>query len=271
MAGPRIHPTAIIDPRAEIPSDAQIGPYVVIEGAVRLGPRTVIRPHAHLIGPLVMGEGNDIGTGAVIGDRPQHTSYNGEETQAEIGNFNTFREQVTVHRPMPGGRTVIGNHNLFMVNSHVAHDCTVGHHVIMVNSSVLAGHVVVEDRVFISAYAGIHQHCRVGELALLSGMTASTMDVPPYWLMQRFNVVCGVNIVGMKRAGVPQLEIMAVRKAFKMIYLQKRGIREATDLIEAELGHHPSIQKLVKFIRESKRGIPGANRYDGNMVTVEAA
>ena len=271
MAVPRIHSSAVIDSRAEIPSDAVVGPFAVIEGAVCVGPGTIIRPHVHLIGPLVAGEGNDIGTGTVIGDRPQHLAYDGTETRTEIGNFNTFREHVTVHRPMPGGRTVIGDRNTFMVNSHVAHDCTVGNHVVMVNASVIAGHVTLGDRSLISGYAGIHQHCRVGELALLSGQSAATMDIPPYWIMQRFNIVCGVNIVGMKRAGIPQLEIMAVRKAFKMIYLQKRGIREATDLMEAELGHYSSIQKLVAFIRTTKRGIPGASRYDANVVSEEAA
>lgn len=267
----RIHTTAIIDPKAEIPSDAQIGPYVVIDGAVKVGPGTVIRPHAHLIGPMVMGEGNDIGTGAVLGDRPQHTAYDGTETLTEIGNFNTFREHATVHRPMPGGRTLIGDHNLFMFASHVGHDCIIGNHCIFVNSVQLAGHVVVQDRVFMSAYAGVHQHCRVGENAMLSGHTAATMDVPPFWTMQRFNIVCGVNVVGMKRAGIPQIEIMAVRKAFKMIYMQNLGIREATDLIEKELGHHPAIQRLVTFIRTTKRGIPGAVRYDGNLSRAEAA
>lgn len=267
----RIHPSAIIDPRATVPDDAQIGPFAIIEGAVTLGPGTVVRPRAHLIGPLVMGEGNDIGEGCVIGERPQHLAYDGTETLTEVGSFNVFREYVTVHRPMPGGRTVIGDRNLFMVSSHVAHDCQIGNNVIMVNASVLAGHVTVADRAFISAYAGVHQHCQVGELALLSGHTAATQDVPPYWIMQRFNVVCGVNIVGMKRAGIPQLEIMAVRKAFKMIYMQNRGIREATDLMESELGHYASIQKIVTFIRNCKRGIPGANRFNGNVSMSEAA
>jgi UDP-N-acetylglucosamine acyltransferase len=218
-----------------------------------------------------LGEGNDIGMGVVLGERPQHLAYDGTETLTEIGNFNTFREYATVHRPMPGGRTVIGDRNLFMTGAHVAHDCVVGNDVIMVNNSAAAGHVVVNDRAFVSAHAMVHQHCRVGSLAMLSGASASTMDVPPFWIMQRFNVVCGVNVVGMKRAGIPPLEIMAVRKAFKMIYVEKRGLREATDLIEAELGHHAAIRTLVEFLRVPGRGIPGAARYDRNLGMAEAA
>lgn len=271
MSAPAIHPTAIIDPRAELAADVRVGPYAVIEGAVIIGAGTIVRPHAHLIGPLVMGEGNDVGSSAVLGDRPQHLGYDGTETTTTIGNHNTFREHVTVHRPMPGGRTLIGDHNYFMASSHVAHDCTVGNHCIMANSAVLAGHVTIHDRIFLSAFVGIHQHCQVGELAMLSGMAAATKDVPPYWLQQRFNIVCGVNVVGMKRAGIPQPEIMAVRKAFKMIYIQQMGIREATDAMEADLGHYPAIQKVVAFIRNSKRGICGPGRYDANRDLADAA
>ena len=271
MSAPAKHPTAIIDPRAELAADVRVGPYAVIEGEVQIGAGTIVRPHAHLIGPLVIGEGNDFGSGCVIGDRPQHLGYDGTETQTVIGNHNTFREHVTIHRPMPGGRTVVGDHNFLMASSHIAHDCIVGNHNIFANAAVLAGHVTVQDRVFLSAYVGIHQHCRVGELAMLSGHAASTLDVPPFWVMQRFNVVCGVNVVGMKRAGIPQPEIMAVRKAFKLIYIQHMGIREATEAMEQDLGHYPSIQKLVTFIRATKRGIGGPGRYDGNRDLADAA
>jgi UDP-N-acetylglucosamine acyltransferase len=271
MPGPVIHPTAIVDPRAELAEGVIVGPFAILDGAVRVGPRTVIRARANLVGPLILGEGNDVGMGVVLGERPQHLGYDGTETLTEIGHFNTFREYATVHRPMPGGRTRIGDRNLFMTGAHVAHDCVIGNDVIMVNHSAAAGHVVVGDRAFVSAHAMVHQFCRVGSLAMLSGASASTMDVPPFWIMQRFNVVCGVNVVGMKRAGIPPLEIMAVRKAFKMIYVEKMGIRDATDRIEAELGHHAAVRTLIEFLRVPGRGVPGVGRYDRNLSTAEAA
>jgi UDP-N-acetylglucosamine acyltransferase len=140
----------------------------------------------------------------------------------------------------------------------VSNDC------IMANGALLGGHAVLEDRVFFSGNSAVHQHCRVGTLAMISGISAVTKDTPPFWIMQNFNLVCGVNIVGMRRAGINTLEISAVRKAFSMIYLKKMIISDALTEMETELGQYPSIQKLVAFIRNSKRGICGAACYVGN-------
>lgn len=266
-----IHPTAVIDPRAEIGPDCRIGPYAILEGPVRLGAGNVIRPHTHLIGPLEIGDGNDFGTGCVIGDRPQHLAYDNTETRTVIGHRNVFREHVTVHRPMPGGLTSVGDQNFFMVGSHVGHDARVGNHCILANHSLLAGHVEMHDRAFMSGNSAIHQHCRIGTLALISGTSGSSMDVPPYWIIQRFNIVCGVNLVGMRRAGIPNEQVQAVRKAFKMIYLQQMMLSVAVNRIEEELGQHETIRNLVDFIRTSKRGVCGANRYDGNLTLGHAA
>ena len=205
---------------------------------------------------------------------PQHLSYNGEPTNVEIGDGNVFREYTTVHRAMPRGIgpgtgvTRIGHRNLFMACSHVAHDCRVGNECIFANSAVLGGHVEIGDRALISGNSAVHQFCRVGRLALLSGASATSKDIPPFWIMQDINQVCGVNTVGMRRAGIATAEIQAVRKAFTTIYQERLTVTDALVKIEAELGHFDVIRELLEFIRSSKRGICGAHRYH---VTTEAA
>jgi UDP-N-acetylglucosamine acyltransferase len=263
----QIHPTAIISGDARLGENVQVGPFAVLEGPVVIGERTIVRAHAHLIGPLTTGVGNDIGTGAVLGGAPQHLNYKGEPTNLEIGDGNSFREYVTVHRGMPLGTgpgtgvTRVGHRNLFMAGSHVAHDCRVGNDCILANSALLGGHVEVGDRALISGNSAVHQFCRVGRLSLLSGASASSKDIPPFWIMQDINTVCGVNTIGMRRAGIPTLEIQAVRRAFSIIYRERLTISAALMRMEAELGQFPCVRELVEFIRASKRGICGAHRF----------
>lgn len=260
------HPTAIISADATVPDDTQIGPYAVIEGPVTLGPGCVIRPHAQLIGPLTMGANNDVGHGAVLGGSPQHLAYKGEQTNLEIGDGNIFREHFTAHRGMPTGvghgTTRIGHRNLFMVGTHIGHDCIVGNDCIMANGSMIAGHVTLGDRVIISGNSAIHQFCRVGRLGMLSGLSGTGKDIPPFWVLQGHNTVRGINLVGMRRAGIPSSEILAIRKAFRILYLTRPAIPISVALarIEAELGQHATIREILSFIRESKRGILGAHR-----------
>ncbi|HEY8503678.1 MAG TPA: acyl-ACP--UDP-N-acetylglucosamine O-acyltransferase [Gemmataceae bacterium] len=258
-----IHPTALIDPEAELAPDVRVGPYVVIEGPVRLGPGCVVRPFAHLIGPLTAGRDNDFGTGVVIGDRPQHLLYNGEPTRTEIGDGNTFREHVTVHRGTAStGATVIGSHNFFMAYSHVAHDCRVGNHCILANGALLGGHCVVEDRALLSGHCAVHQFVRIGRLSMLSGISATSRDVPPFILQMGLNRVEGVNLVGMRRAGFPPAEIQAVRQAFAILYRQHKTVAGAVLEIEAKYGHSPAVREMIAFIRASKRGICGASHAE---------
>lgn len=271
MPGPapsRIHPTALISDTAQLADDVRVGPFAVIEGPVTIGPGCVIHPHVHLMGPLVLGANNDIGTGSVLGGAPQHLGYKGEQTAVEIGDNNIFREHVTVHRAMPvgvgpgTGVTRIGSRNLFMAGAHVAHDCVVGNDIVMANAALLGGHVTVGDRALISGNSAVHQFCRVGRLALLSGASGSSKDIPPFWVMQDVNYVRGLNLVGMKRAGIPSPEVIAVRKAFRIIYLTRPALPLSAALlrIEAELGQFAAVRELVEFIRTSKRGICGAHR-----------
>lgn len=252
----RIHPTAVIDPQAEIDEEVQVGPFVVIDGPCRVGPGCVLKAGAHLMGPLTMGEGNVVHSYAVLGDTPQHLKYTGEPSSVEIGGHNVFREHVTVHRSaVRGGATRIGNRNYLMGSSHIAHDCALGNNCIFANASVLGGHCVVADNVVMSGHSAMHQFCRIGRLAMISGVSASTMDVPPFMIVQRINVICGVNVIGMRRAGVGALAIEAVRKAFHVLYLRNNVVSHSLALIDRELSHVPEVVEMVAFIRASKRGI----------------
>jgi UDP-N-acetylglucosamine acyltransferase len=258
----RVHRTAVVSPAALLADDVAVGPFVVIDGPVTLGPGTVVRAHAHLIGPLTLGAGNDLGTGCVLGDRPQHTGFRDEPTPLTIGDGNTFREYVTVHRGTKPEGTVIGNHNYLMAGAHVGHDSVLGDHSVLANNALLAGHVTLGSRCFLSGHTAVHQHVRVGDVAMLGGSVAVSQDVPPYWVMARgVNRVGGINRVGMKRAGLSDADIRAVWGAFKLIYKEKVPITHAVLRMEAEWGHTTAVRNLAAFIRASARGIPGPVRY----------
>jgi UDP-N-acetylglucosamine acyltransferase len=254
----RIHPTAIISTEAELADDVTVGPYTVIDGPVRLGPGCVIGPHVHLVGPLTMGPNNRVSTGAVLGERPQHLRYNDEPTRLEVGEGNVFREHVTVHRgtTFGDGVTVIGSFNYLMAHAHVAHDCRVGDHGLLANAVLLGGHCVLGDRVFMGGNSAVHQFSRVGRLALVSGLTAVSRDVPPFVMMYGRDIATGVNVIGMRRAGLNTLQIGGVRKAFRILYHENLPIAQAAAKIEAEFGHIDTVAEFVAFLRApNSRGI----------------
>ena len=257
MSTPRIHPSAVVHPEAVLADDVTVGPFAVIDAGVKLGPGCTVGPHAYLTGLLTVGAQNHFHASCVIGDTPQHLGYAGEPTRVEIGEGNTFREFVTVHRGMPanGGLTTIGDGNLFMVNSHVAHDCRVENRAIFANGAVIGGHATVMDGAFLSGNTCVHQFCRVGRLAMLSGTSSVSQDLPPFWIVQEINIVHGVNVIGMRRAGIPNEQIMGVRRAFKAINRSGLTIRAALEKIEADDGHLAAVRELVDFVRSSKRGI----------------
>ena len=251
-----IHPTAVISAEADLADGVHIGPFAVLEGEVRLGPGCVVKPYAHLIGPLSMGQNNVVFSGAVLGEQPQHLRYANEATGVEIGDHNIFREHVTVHRGTSHSWTTrIGSHNFFMAHSHVAHDCVVGSHCLFANAAVLGGHCVLEDNVYLSGHAAVHQFVRLGRLSLLSGVSATTKDIPPFVIQQYINCVVGVNVVGMRRAGLSTPQIEAVRKAFHIIYRQGLTLPGALARTEAELGQVDVVAEMLSFIRRSTRGI----------------
>lgn len=269
----RVHPTAVIDPQAEIGDGVQIGAFVVVEGMVKIGADSIIRPHAALIGPLTMGRGNDVGSFAVLGERPQHLAFSGQEdTRTEIGDCNTFRESVTIHRGTPiTGLTSIGNRNYLMVNSHVGHDSKVGDQVMLANGALLAGHCEIHDRAFMSGNAAIHQHARIGRLAFLSGNSGSSRDLLPFMTMAERDQVVGINKVGMQRAGHSLEDINVVRMAYRILFREHLLQRRAIEKLEQELGDHPLIQEIMNFINSSKRGFLGGHHTPASAAYSEAA
>ena len=255
-----IHPSAVISAEAELAPDVQVGPYSIIEGPVQIGPGTVIEAHACLSGPLIMGRDNFVAHGAVLGKSPQHRSYRGETTSLLIGNDNVFREHVTIHRgtPVGGGRTSIGHRNLFMIGSHVGHDGIVGNDCTLTNGALVAGHAELYDSCILSGHAAVQQRVRVGRLAMLGGLGSSTKDLPPFVLAQGYNCVSGLNLIGLRRSGMSNEAINAVRQAFRILYKEGRTQTGALALIEADLGEFAEVAEFVDFIRTSTLGISPA-------------
>lgn len=252
----RIHPTAVISQNAQLADDVQVGAFAVIEGDARIGPGCVLRPYAHLIGPLVMGRDNQVFGGAILGERPQHFKYNDEPTRTEIGDGNVFREQVTVHRGTSHAQvTRIGSGNYFMVNSHVAHDCVIGNRCILANGALLAGHCVCGDNVYLSGNCAVHQFVQLGRLCMLSGLASTAQDVPPFAIVQGRNCIIGVNVVGMRRAGLSSAQINAVRRAYHGLFFERTPLPAAMTRVESELGTVDVVQEMMTFLRGSKRGV----------------
>jgi len=202
-----IHPTAIIHPRAKLAATVQVGPYAVIDEGVEIGPDCVIGPHVYLTGLTTIGAKNRFYAGCVIGEAPQDLKYAGEPTGLRIGEDNVFREHVTVHRSnQTTEETIIGSHNFLMANAHVAHNCHLGDSLILANGVLLGGHVTLNDRVFLSGNCIVHQFVRVGTLAMMQGGSAISKDLPPYTMAHEVNTLCGLNIVGLRRAGLTPAE-----------------------------------------------------------------
>lgn len=252
----RIHPTAVVSPEARLGENVEVGPLAIIEGEVTIGAGCVIRPGAYLIGPMTLGKSNAVYSGAVLGERPQHHKYNNEPTTLLIGDRNIFRENVTVHRGTTHSmKTVVGDDNFLMANSHVAHDCVVGNRCILANGALLAGHVTLEDNVILSGNSAVHQFCRVGRLALLAGCSATQKDIPPFVMQLGLDNVVGLNLVGMKRAGMSREQINAVRSAFKMLFREGLVLPAAMAKMERAFGDLDVIQEMLAFLRGCTRGI----------------
>lgn len=253
-----IHPTAIIAPDAKLAADVEIGPYTVIGAQVELGAGCRIGPHAVINGPTVMGRDNHVFQFASIGEGPQDLSYKGEPTRLEVGDRNTFRECVTIHRgtTKDKGVTRIGSDNLFLAYSHVGHDCTVGDHCVFSNSVGLAGHVEVGNWVNFSAYSGVHQFGKVGSYAFLANNTAATYDIPPYVTAEgRPAVPRIVNEIGLKRRGFTPEQVRNIRNAFRVLYRSGLKLTEATEKLKELALTQPELQIFVDFIEHSQRGI----------------
>ncbi len=253
----RIHPTAVIDPSAEIGPGVEIGPYCVIHAGVVLGEGCWLQNHVTVAGPTNIGKGNRFFAFASIGQQTQDLKYQGEPTYLEIGDENTFREFVTVHRgSLPGARTVVGSHGNFLAYSHVAHDCVVGDHVISSNNGTLAGHVVLEDYAILGGLTAVHQFCRIGELAITGGCSKIVQDVPPFMIADgNPAVVRGVNTIGMERRGLSPEVIKLMKDAYRAIYRRGLNTSQALDELRKPAENCAELAHLIAFVEESERGI----------------
>lgn len=252
-----IHPAAVIDPRAEIGEDVEIGPLAVIEAGVRIGARCVIRGHAQLVGSVELGEGCEVGHGAVIGADPQDLGFDRRiSSGVVIGPGNIFREHVTIHRSTrEGGSTVVGRDNFLMVGSHLGHDSVVGDGNILANHCLLGGHVHLGNGAFLGGGVGVHQFVRLGDRCMAQGHASISQDVPPYVLVADLNRVCGLNVVGMRRAGLSAATRQNVKEAFRRIFLEKRSLQDALASTEVD-AWVPEAKAFIDFFRvPSKRGV----------------
>jgi len=254
-----IHPTAIVDPKAEIGEGVDIGPYSIIQEDVVIGEGTWVGPHVFIGRGTRIGKECQIFQFASVGEGPQAMIYKGERTSLLIGDHNIIRECVTLNRGtvQGNGKTVIGNGNLFMAYSHVGHDCIIGNHVILANSAALAGHILLEDHSTIGGLSAVHQFCRVGTHAFVSGMTGIAQDIPPYMLASGNRArLFGLNTVGLKRFKFSETAVKALKKAYRILFRSSLTLEKALSQIrDDEISKVPEVQHLLQFIQETKRGI----------------
>jgi UDP-N-acetylglucosamine acyltransferase len=252
-----IHPTAIIDNNAKIDESVEIGPYCIIKGDVTIKKNTTLGSHVVIQGKTEIGENCSISPFASLGGPPQDISYVDEDTVLIIGDNNVIKEYVTMNRGTKkgGGVTLVGNNNFIMAYVHIAHDCKVGNYSIMANCATLAGHVEVEDSVHFAGLCAVHQFCRIGKLAFVSGLTGVPKDVPPFMIAAGSRAkLYGLNVVGLERYGFPKEEISKLKKAYRILFRSALPITESLKIIKEELsGEH--ISELAEFIESSKRGI----------------
>ena len=253
-----IDPHAIVSPQAELAADVDVGPFSVIGPGVRIGPRTVVGPHAVITGQTTIGADNHIYQFASLGDAPQDKKYAGEPTRLEIGDRNVFRESCTMNRGTihDKGVTRIGDDNLFMAYSHVAHDCVVGSNTVFANCASLAGHVGIGDWVILGGLSAVHQHCKVGAHAFLAGGAIVTRDVPPYVMVAgNPSAPHMVNSEGLKRRGFSEEQVRSVRDAYRLVYRSDLKLSEALERLEPSAREEPALRLFVDFIRSSTRSI----------------
>lgn len=250
-----IHPTAIIHPRAKLDSTVQVGPYAVIDEGVELGADCVVGPHVYLTGLTTVGAHNRFHAGCVIGDAPQDLKYDGAPTRLRIGDYNVFREHFTAHRSTrPDAETIIGSHNFLMAGAHVAHNCVIGDHVILTNGALLGGHAVVQDRAFISGHCLVHQFCRVGTLALMQGSSGISQDLPPFTVALRNNEICGLNVVGLRRAGFTAEQRLELKRLYHLLFRSGKNLHAAIAEAQEKFTSAPA-KNLLEFVAEAKRGV----------------
>ena len=253
-----IHPQAIIDPSARLASDVTVGPWTYIGPNVEIGAGTRIESHVVIKGPTKIGANNHIYQFASVGEDCQDLKYDGEPTELVIGDNNTIREGCTIHRGtvQDQGITRIGNHNLFMANVHVAHDCVVGSHIIIANNAALAGHVHVDDHTILGGFTAVHQFCRIGAHVMCGAGTVVLQDIPAYTLATgNAAKPHGINAEGLRRRGFSAESIRALKNAYKTVYRQNLTLSDAIDKLAVEASSEPALDALLRSLRNSTRGI----------------
>ena len=253
-----IHATAVIDPAAVL-GDVTIGPYAIIGAGVTLADGVQVGPHCVLQGPLSIGTGTVLSAHVVLGGDPQDRKHDPSvPTLLEIGAHNVFREFSSAHRGTSGGGglTRIGDHNYFMANSHVAHDCNVGNHTMFANSSAIGGHVEVQDGAILGGLCGVHQHCRIGRLSMVGGGAMCAQDVPPFTMAQGDRArIYGLNIIGLRRAGADNDTISALKDAWRSLFVSGLPKRVAVSRVAELHPNSPEVHELLEFVRGADRGV----------------
>lgn len=254
----KIHPTAIVSPEAVLAEGVEVGPYTTIGRDVTIGKNTVIGPHTVIDDHTDIGESCNIFQFCSIGAPPQDLKYKGEPTRVIIGNNNTIREFVTIHRATTSdiGKTVIGNHNLIMAYSHIAHNCILGNFIVMANAATLAGHVLVEDFAIVGGLSAMHQFTRVGAHVMLGGMSAGPKDIPPYTMASGNRAkLFGLNLIGLKRRKFSDDTIKKLKGAYHTVFRENLQLKDALQKARDEFGDCPEVRHFIEFISESKRGV----------------
>ncbi|HOW42264.1 MAG TPA: acyl-ACP--UDP-N-acetylglucosamine O-acyltransferase [Candidatus Omnitrophota bacterium] len=259
-----IHPTALVSQKAHLAADVQVGPFAIIEDNVTIGSGTKIGAYCLVTGHTTIGKQCEIFTGAIVGARPQDLKFKGEKSFLEIGDHNTIREYCTINPGTgEGGKTVIGSHNLFMANAHIAHDCIVGDHCIIVNCGTLGGHVCVEDYGFVSGLTAVHQFVRVGKHSILGGCSKAIQDIPPFSTCDGHPArVFGLNLIGLKRHGVSVESIKCLKRAFRVLFNSGIPAKKAADQLDPALMTNKDVAYLVEFIKNSERGVARSCQKD---------
>lgn len=254
----QIHPTAIVEEGAAVGANVKIGPFCYVDSKVEIGEGTELLSHVVVKGPTTIGKDNRIFQFASIGEQCQDLKYKGEDTKLIIGDRNTIRESVTMHRGtiQDSGITRVGSDNLFMINAHVAHDCVIGDRCIFANNATLAGHVTIGNQVIVGGMSAIHQFCHVGDHSMLGGGSIVVQDVPPYVMAQGNHCApFGINVEGLKRRGFEKPEIHAIRRAYKSLYRNGLTLDDAKAEIAKEIETYPAVKLFLEFLEQSQRGI----------------
>ena len=254
---PTLHPTALVDPQADLAADVTVGPYALIGPHVRVGPGTTIGPHAIVEGRTTLGARCRVSAGAVVGAASQDLKATGQPGALLIGDDNIIREYATLNWGTAAERTTrVGHHNLIMAYAHIAHDCVVGNHCVIANGGTLAGHVTLEDSVIIGGLAAVHQFVRIGRLAIIGGCSKVVQDVVPFAMADGHPArIYGVNVIGLRRAGIPPPTRRELQAAFRLLFGRGLTVAGARRLLERQPASVPEVAELVAFLRQSRRGL----------------